>query len=129
MSEIQTAEKVVISNNCTCENEDGSYSEECFGCYEDAVAELDQLMKNWVEAQGNELTNTVRIEGSAMGWTRAEGYAVVEFDEVFNALKLNGDWTLTLKLEGATLTAVRTSHDEPTGASFTFAFVSDEEQD
>ena len=129
MSEIQTAERVVISNNCTCENEDGSYSEDCFGCYEDAVAELDQLMKNWVEAQGNELTNTVRIEGKNMGWTRAHGELSVEFDEVFNAMKLNGDWTMTFILEGSTLNAVRSSHDEPTGASFTFAFIPDDEQD
>jgi hypothetical protein len=86
----------------------------------------------------NTSTDTIRIDGEKMGWQRLDGYAIVEVigrpntpamenltDILLETLRLNGDWTLVFKLshEGR-LSAVRYSHDEPTGAGFSVVFMS-----
>jgi hypothetical protein len=59
-----------------------------------------------------------------MGWQRRSGYALIRessdkiASETLDKLKLNGDFTLELKLTGRACHVVRYSHDEPTGASF-----------
>ena len=133
MSEIQTAEKVVISNDCICEEvfdltEDQDPSTMgCWGCFDDAEEELNGMILRWYQANAPECTETVRIEGKGMTWQSLEGYATVPLNGVADALRLNADWTLTFTLDGKTLTAVRSSHDEPCGASFTFTFVEQED--
>jgi hypothetical protein len=64
-----------------------------------------------------------------MTWEKFSGEAVVPFDKVLDTLKINGDFTLLFKQEGTVLTATRSSHDEPTGAGFTFTLVKDEDED
>ena len=70
------------------------------------------------------------IQAEGMGWTRASAYIVVPNKNAVDALTLNGEYriVLTVNDEDATdLRAVRYSHDEPTGASFTFRPATDEE--
>lgn len=116
-----------VSTTCDCENEDGTPSTYCFGCYDENKDWFLFVLNSWKDRQADS-TDTVRIEGENMTWQRLGGYAVSDFDDVYNKLTLNGEFTLRLKLTGDTLTCIRTSHDEPTGASFTFQFLSDEEE-
>lgn len=91
--------------------------------YEDAEGE----MKFAFERLG---ADNLFIQAEGMGWTRASAYIVVPVSRAVDALKLNGEYrvVLTVNDEDATdLRAVRYSHDEPTGASFTFRPATDEE--
>ena len=119
-------EIVEVTNTCTCEEEDGTEAEWCFGCYEDALSMLSDTLKNWVKANGKPST-TIRIDGSLMGWQRLDGYAIKDLEDLPHALEINGDYRIEYRLDGKDLTAIRYSHDEPTGASFQFSFVPDEE--
>jgi hypothetical protein len=83
-------------------------------------------MNTWRKTVGVEW-DTVRVTGTGMGWQRTSGKAVIPFDEVLELLKINGDFTLRFKREGKVLTATRSSHDEPTGAGFTFTLIKGEE--
>jgi len=87
---------------------------------------LSENLKNWVEANGKPST-TIRIDGSLMGWQRLDGYAIKDLEDLPHALEINGDFRIEYVRNGKDLTATRYSHDEPTGASFTFSFVPDEE--
>lgn len=122
-----TAEYAHLSTTCECEDEEGNWAEDCYGCYQDNLAYLkDEFLPDWYcRNQGD--FDYVLIEGKAMGWTRAEGFLLVEFDSLVDSLKINGEYTLRFKLEGKELSAVRTSHDEPTGAFFTFSLLDDVE--
>jgi hypothetical protein len=64
-----------------------------------------------------------------MGWQHRSGEAIVSFDKVLNTLTINGDFNLRFKHEGTVLTATRSSHDEPTGAGFSFTLIKDEEEE
>lgn len=82
--------------------------------WEDAHEEL----KLWGDNAG---VSHFTVEGTAMGWTRASGFTVVAWDILADAFSLNGDYRVVFTLADGenTLTAVRYSHDEPVGASFT----------
>jgi len=123
-----TEEYAHVSTTCECETEEGNWAEDCYGCYEDNLAYLkDELIGNWITAnKGGK--DYVLIEGKAMGWTRADGTLVTEVETIVDALRINGEYTLRFKLEDKELTAMRTSHDEPTGAFFTFTFVDAEDE-
>lgn len=89
-------------------------------CYRYKHEDWDEfVLPQWLDSVGN--PSYVRIEGKNMGWTRASGQANIEADwqEIFRALTLNGDYRLVLEIEGKHFTVQRYSHDEPTGASFT----------
>lgn len=118
---MNTIEKqwIVIQSDCTCTNEDETPSDSCYGCYDDAVDNLKYLITEWADAQGKDFSN-VRIDGIAMGWQRENGYAIAPLYRVAEALTIRGDFRITFTLENGELTATRSSHDEPTGASFTF---------
>jgi len=77
------------------------------------------IFNEWCVSVGN--PSHVRIEGSAMGWQRRSGYKEInaEWKDLLSALTLNGEWLLTIEREGDTFKIRRSSHDEPTGASFT----------
>lgn len=112
-------QQITIQSDCTCTNEDETPSESCYGCYDDAVDNLKYLIDDWAKGQGNDFSN-VRINGTAMGWQRESGYAMAPLYRISEALTIRGDFTITFTLEDGNLTAVRSSHDEPTGAFFTF---------
>ena len=119
-----------VTTHCICETEEGEVSEVCFGCYEESVSDLhDNFLLEWQERLGNEVTNTIRITGHGMGWTRASGSAVIEQDELLKALQLNGEYTLRFHLRGNALEVLRTSHDEPTGAHFEVEYVPDDTEE
>ena len=39
-----------LTNSCTCANEDGSYTDDCFGCYEDDKSNVEYLLRDWATA-------------------------------------------------------------------------------
>ena len=127
---ISTEEKITLemSSDCTCTNEDETPSTDCFDCWQDSVWLFKDMMNDWRRTVGVDW-NTVRITGRAMGWQSRSGEALVSFDKVLEALTINGDFTLRFKHEGTVLTATRSSHDEPTGAGFSFTLVQDEDED
>ena len=125
---MNTMEKhtVELTSDCTCTNEDGTPSNDCFDCWDDSVWLFKDLMNTWRKTVGVEW-DTVRVTGKGMGWQRKSGEAVIPFDEVLELLKINGDFNLRFEREGKVLTATRSSHDEPTGAGFTFTLIKGEE--
>lgn len=121
--------KIELDSNCTCTDEQGDWAGECFGCWQDNKDFFNELLQEWKTVVGyNENTNVVWIAGTAMGWQRRSGHAVVEADKVLDALSLNGDYRLVFTFDGADLTCARYSHDEPTGASFTLTMHTVEEE-
>jgi hypothetical protein len=127
---MNTMEKVTVelTTDCICTNEDGTASDDCFDCWDDSVWLFKDMMTSWRNTVGVDW-NTVRITGRNMGWQYSNGEAVVPFNRVLDALKINGEFTLRFKHEGTVLTATRSSHDEPIGASFSFTLVEDEDED
>ena len=127
---MSTLEKqvVVLESDCVCADEDGPDYGECFGCYDDAKDNLKHLINAWVDAHGKEFSE-VRIDGTGMGWQRQSGYVHTELKEIAYALALRGDFRIVFTLENGNLTATRSSHDEPTGAHFTFTPNEDEPED
>jgi hypothetical protein len=127
---MSTIEKqvVVLESDCVCAGEDGPDYGECFGCYDDAKENLKHLIKSWVDAQGKKFYE-VRIDGTGMGWQRQSGYAHIGLDDIAEILSLRGDFRIVFTLENGNLTATRSSHDEPTGAHFTFTPNEDEPED
>ena len=127
-----------LSNSCTCmrcdtcETHTGDFDEcgECGNatiaaewcdntCWELIKDDLaDNIFPEWLTRNGS--PEYIRIHGRRMGWTNAEGSAVIsaEFQDLLNALTINGDWNLRFTLSGDEFTIQRYSHDEPTGASF-----------
>lgn len=105
------------------ETEDGTGyepSSECFGCYSDSVSLFNsEILEPWGKATNCSEEDEVVIFGFAMGWQRQSGVGYTERNNLLEALTINGSYTITFKLEGDKLTAIRASHDEPTGATFT----------
>ncbi len=120
---MQTLDKqtVELDSSCTCTEEDGSYADFCFGCWDDSNELYAQMLEDWKKAIAFNDEQVVRIDGRAMTWLRRDGYALVEADRVLEALKINGDFRLVFTLEGSELKCVRYSHDEPVGAYFTLS--------
>jgi hypothetical protein len=128
----QTELVATIQSDCTCEvfNEEEipTQSDDCFGCYGDDLMYLrDEVIAKWVEANGDDASNAVRVEGKSMGWQFLDGYKVVILSDVAESLNLSGDFRIVFTLKGTELTARRWSHDEPTGrAEFVFEFLDDD---
>jgi hypothetical protein len=128
---MQTLDKqtVELDNSCTCTEDDGSYAPYCLGCWDDSKELYAEMLEDWKKAVDFGDEQVVRIDGRAMTWLRREGYAVVDADKVLDALTINGDFRLVFTLDGAELTCIRYSHDEPTGASFSFSPMVQVEED
>lgn len=120
---LDTAElhEVEIESSCLCDSD-------CYGdCYTDSVDNFNVIVKMWLEANKGSATDTVRIDGVAMGWESRSGYAVVEVAKILPTMTLNGDYRLRFSFDGKELTAQRWSHDEPMGSPhFVFSFVADD---
>ena len=126
---MSTLEKEVVelNTNCSCTNEDETPSSDCFGCYDDSLENLHYLLENWKKTCGF-TTDTIRVDGKGMGWSKDSGYAVTSFRNLDTILIIRGDYRIVFTLEGSVLTAERFSHDEPMGgAVFTFTPVEEEE--
>lgn len=118
--------EVELTSDCTCTNEDGTPSDDCFDCWQDSVWLFKDMMHTWRETVGVKW-DTVKITGTQMNWDRVSGEAIVPFEKVLDALKIRGDFTLRFKQEGTILTATRSSHDEYC-ATFYFTLIEDEDQ-
>lgn len=115
-----------ISTTCSCvdETENGEFepSQECYGCWDDLIEVWNwDIYKPWIEANNMTETTTVSAYYADMNWDRQSGgfKCQVKDLEELEPLKINSDFTLRFKLDGKTLTVVRSSHDEY-AAKFTF---------
>jgi hypothetical protein len=122
---------ISITSECTCmeyDPEKGDYTEEpskeCFGCYSDDVENLKlSILEPWLASHNLGGNDSLIIECPALGWTYSAAYAIVDADaqEIINTMILNGDFRVVFTLKGSELSAIRYSHDEPTGTgTFTF---------
>ena len=133
-----------ITTHCTCTkfNEDGfeildadgnpEPVEYCYGdCYEFAVEDLyESLVKEWLAIKGWALDDTLRVDGTSMGWRHQSGWALTSADKIHESLAVNSDFILRFTLDGDDLYAVRYSHDEPVGTGrFTFTLATDEDKE
>ncbi len=120
------AESWDISTECHCHDDDSGY-EWCDGCWEDDRALVLSLIERWVNNYAPEpWEGNVSIDASGMGWRGVSGRAIVDMTDILPALSLNGDYRLVVTLDGGELSAVRSSHDEPCGASFRITFTNEE---
>jgi len=126
-----------LSNSCQCRICDacgmGTESEscdECQGetratddcdgfCYDYKLEWLDEMVQEWSKNVGRDY---LVIHGSAMGWQRLSGHTdpiEATGKALLKALTFSGEWSLQFRLdENNLMTIRRSSHDEPTGASF-----------
>lgn len=116
----------VLTSDCICEDwdEDSQTSrpaDYCFGCWdtEKENFRLD-ILDPWLDRNDWDEDTLIYVSSQNMGWNHVAGWTNVRAGEVLDCLTLRGDFTLRFKLDGKTLTCVRSSHDE-LGARFTFA--------
>ena len=115
--------EIELTSDCTCTDEDGVVSNDCFGCWDESESMFYEALNDWRKEVGVDL-NWIRVNGVGMGWQSKSGSAEVEFDKALKSLTINGDFRITAKWEGKTFTASRASHDEPTGsAKFKFTLI------
>lgn len=141
---MDTIQKVTLSTDCKCydcTNPDCSvltisenYEPECDSCqattktasYCDGLcyeADYDYLaytlFPDWLMSKRE--PKWLKVSGKNVGWRRISGYDKVkaELKPLFDYLTFSGDWTLTFTVEDGNLTVRRSSHDEPTGATYT----------
>lgn len=126
---IETTMVASVTTDCQCENEDGTPSQECFNCYEWQKDDVFYLLGEWQKANDIDEDDTIRIDGTGIGWMSADGYKYTTMLELDGALSLDGDFRIEWLLKGNELTARRWSHDEPTGSAlFTFKVLKNEEE-
>jgi hypothetical protein len=120
------AESYEISTECHCD--DVTEYEWCNGwCYDLDKELVLSLIERWVNNYAPESwQGNVSIDGSGMGWRGVSGRAIVDMTDILPALSVNGDYRLVVTLDGGELSAVRSSHDEPCGASFRITFTNEE---
>jgi len=130
----------ILTTNCECMNWDddgttGTPADYCSGwCWDDMQQDTIHLLTEWQHLNNN--PEALKISGAGMSWQRLSGYAIVRgsagdelSQEVINSLKINGDFILRFRLDGNTLTITRSSHDEPTGATFTLQPIQEDGRD
>lgn len=116
------SESATYTTNCECwdyDEETGTQTpaEYCREyCHEDNKDWCLELIDDWLLKNNN--PQSVIVYGNGLTWQRLSGYKIVLAHDILNALMINGEFTISLTLEGKELTARRSSHDEPTGASF-----------
>lgn len=151
MSDVITVEKVTLTSHCKCYdctnpdcyelNISNEYEPECDSCqsptkpanycdgycFESDNEYADDLFNTWLSNNGE--PTYVRIEGNNIGWQHLSGYAIAQgtWKHVFNKMRFNGDWTLEITTNGNEFNIRRSSHDEPTGASFRVVPTTEEE--
>ena len=128
--------KASVTTECTCEvylgaEPDGTDltapADFCMGCAEDNREALQWLINTWLARQTIQ-SNRVRVYGVGMGWQRRDGWLITDVTSLLDSVRLNGDYTLNFTLNGKDLSAVRYSHDEPTGCQFAFKLITEEDE-
>jgi hypothetical protein len=127
--------KATITTECTCEvyvetEPDGTHlttqPDFCMGCHEDNHDWATEVVDTWLSRQTIQ-SNRVRIYGVGMGWQRRDGWLITDVTNLIESLCLNGDYRIVFTLNDTNLSAVRYSHDEPTGCSFAFKLITEED--
>ena len=128
-----------LNSSCVCEYYDEAnvlqVSEECFGCWQDALEDLEHaILLPWLKLTDADNGDYVVARGENVGWRRLSGMVSFEldYDDIVDDLvgwfSLDGDFRLSFRLDDAgVLTVRRGSHDEPMGAYFDLRIVKREE--
>ena len=98
---------------------DLEYAGECLGCWEGMHDDLDYLLKEWKERNGN--VEYTAVYGTNMGWLHQAGHTEgfeATAKEVLEHMSIDTEWELLVTLKGKEMTMTRYSHDEY-GAHFT----------
>jgi hypothetical protein len=121
-----------ITNRCICvqtdqdtgeivvdKDGDEMPSDYCFGCFDEEVDNLDYtLVTDWRTHNGIDENTPLVVLGEGMFWTNVSGWTIAKTataKSIVEAMNINTDWLINFKLEDNELSAVRYSHDEPTG--------------
>jgi hypothetical protein len=147
-NEMETQERTQvfeITNGCICVETDQDTGEVvvdkdgdevpsayCFGCYDEEVENLDYCLVNeWREHHGIDKDTKLVVLGEGMFWTNVSGWTIAKnatAQAIVEAMDINTEWRIDFRLEDNELSAVRYSHDEPTGTGrFRFRPATDEE--
>ena len=110
-----------LTSDCQCEVYDdetgvSNPATECLGyCFDDQVEDVESLIQDWLNGPSFE-GFTVEVTYSGVNWNRLSGKGGWEpesIKDVWQALTINGDFTLRFKLlSDGILEVVRSSHDE-----------------
>lgn len=126
--------KATITTDCTCQaiDENGDYIENENGdpvlaetcddgeCWNFSVHDFTEaFLPMWTEKVGLDTTDLINVVSEATRWTHEPFKAITRVENILDILSFGNDYTLNFTLDGSSLTVVRYSHDEPTGASFT----------
>lgn len=88
-------------------------------CWDFATEDMGEHFRAWCVANK---TDEFAIYGRRMGWLSQSGHTgrLTTFRELLDNMTLSGDFTIRWKLseDNKEFTMTRSSHDEPTGASF-----------
>jgi hypothetical protein len=110
MSDLETTTAAEASIDTDMEIED----------WDDAKDYATELVENWMTAHDVDPSDEILVKYSGATWQRLSGSAPAVASSLPMIFKVNGgDYTLTVKYDSAdqSLTIVRYSHDEPTGAT------------
>jgi len=120
-----TKQKLIMNGSCLCSDDDGNSTIECYGCWDDALADFDNDVLELFNASPN---NEFAVTGLPL-WNRdLSGIVKVETgEELLRAITVNGSWTLRYSIDGNVLHCVLSHHDVPCGRSFTVTPVDVEE--
>jgi hypothetical protein len=106
-----------ITNNCTCTDEAGEYTRECFGCWDDTLSNFDEDVSRLFELSPN---CEFAIDGLPL-WNRDLSGVVqaMTSKDLLKAITVSGDWTLRYAVDGDKLYCTLSHHDVACGRSFT----------
>jgi hypothetical protein len=126
--------QATITTNCTCQavDDNGDWlldesgepvpADNCRDgdCWNDQEYDIKEaFLPMWTEKVGLGMTDLVSVSSEATRWTHEPFRAITQVENVLAVLYFGNQYTLDFTLNGTSLTVVRYSHDEPTGASFT----------
>ena len=66
------------------------------------------------------LGDVLNVEATNIGWTRERGLGKLDSHNAWRVLTINGEFKLVARVDTDSITVVRYSHDEPTGATYKF---------
>lgn len=129
--------KATVTTECTCVDYVSTQADSmvlevvpaefCYNCDEMNREDLENMIEVWLVQQPIQ-SNRVRIYGVGMGWQRRDGWTITDVTSLLDAVRLDGDYRIEFSLDGATLSAIRYSHDEPTGCVFAFKLLAEDEE-
>lgn len=97
-----------------------------------ALDQVKETVNEWIDNLDDEYTD-VLIEGKNMGWMRRSGMKIISLDELSNnpvySIAPDTDVTQTWRNDNGVLTVTQSHHDAPTGESYTFKPLTDEERE